>query len=141
MGRRVLLALAGANQARQHDRDENEGLLTAEEVTTLDLRAADWVVLSACQSGLGDRWANDGLLGMRRAFHLAGARTVIASQWSIDDESTREWMTALYEARTQGARTATAAMQQASRSVLKARRATGRGTHPFYWAAFTASGE
>ncbi|MFN8177506.1 MAG: CHAT domain-containing tetratricopeptide repeat protein [bacterium] len=141
LGRRVLLALAGANHARDHDRDENEGLLTAEEVTTLDLRGTDWVVLSACQSGVGQIWSREGYLGMTRAFHLAGARAVIASQWAVDDESTRDWMSALYAARRAGAVTAADAMQRASRAVLKARRAAGQGTHPFYWAAFTASGD
>ena len=51
-------------------------LLTAEEVSTLDLAGTDWVVLSACHSGVGEAWAREGQLGMRRAFHLAGARTV-----------------------------------------------------------------
>jgi CHAT domain-containing protein len=141
LGRRVLLALAGANHAREHERDENEGLLTAEEVTTMDLRGTDWVVLSACQSGVAEVWDREGRLGMTRAFHLAGARAVIASQWPVDDESTREWMSALYAARGDGATRAGDAIQAASRAILKARRGDGRSTHPFYWAAFTASGD
>lgn len=141
LGRRVFLALAGASHAREHERDENEGLLTAEEVTTLDLRGTDWVVLSACQSGVADVWNREGRLGMTRAFHLAGARSVIASQWPVDDESTREWMIALYAARREGAVAAGDAIQRASRSILASRRTDGRSTHPFYWAAFTASGD
>lgn len=140
MGRRVWLALAGANRAREHDRDENEGLLTAEEVVTLDLEGTDWVVLSACHSGLARRWSREGSLGMRRAFHLAGARTVIASQWTVEDQPAREWMMALYAARTSGASTAEA-LRSARRGVLEERRRTGRSTHPFYWAAFSATGE
>jgi hypothetical protein len=141
LGRRVVLALAGANRAGEHDRDENEGLLTAEEVSTLDLQGAEWVVLSACESGVAEVWNREGLLGMTRAFHLAGARAVIASQWAVDDEATREWMTALYAARRHGATTAGAAMRHASCAILKSRRGDGRGTHPYYWAAFTASGD
>jgi CHAT domain-containing protein len=141
LGRRVLLALAGANHAREHERDENEGLLTAEEVTTMDLRGTDWVVLSACQSGVAEVWDREGRLGITRAFHLAGVRAVIASQWPVDDESTREWMSALYAARGHGATRAGDAIQAASRAILKARRGDGRSTHPFYWAAFTASGD
>jgi CHAT domain-containing protein len=140
LGRRVLLALAGANRAHEHARDENEGLLTAEEVSTLDLRGTEWVVLSACRSGIGEVWAWEGVLGMRRAFRLAGARSVIASEWDVDDDATQEWMEALYRARITGARSTAEAMQRASRGVLAARRADGRSTHPFYWAAFTASG-
>jgi CHAT domain-containing protein len=135
----VWLALAGANRAPSSARDENEGLLTAEEVVTLDLRGAEWVVLSACHSGLAPAWSHEGVLGMRRAFHLAGARAVIASRWPVGDESTREWMEPLYAARARG-EGAGAAVGTACRTVLAARRANGRSTHPFYWAAFDASG-
>jgi tetratricopeptide (TPR) repeat protein len=139
LGRQVWLALSGANHASK-SLDENEGLLTAEEIVTLDLRGAQWVVLSACQSALGSGWTREGVLGMQRSFHLAGARSVIASHWSIGDESTREWMKALYAARAPG-KPAGAAVGDACRTVLAARRTSGRSTHPFYWAAFTANGE
>jgi len=132
--------MAGANHAREHTADENEGLLTAEEVLTLDLSGTDWVVLSACHSGAGESWTHEGTLGMRRAFDLAGVRTVIASQWAVEDAATREWMQALYAHRAQGATLAAAAMAEASRDVLAARRKAGRSTHPFYWAAFSATG-
>jgi CHAT domain-containing protein/tetratricopeptide (TPR) repeat protein len=138
--RQVWLALAGANRPPSNTADENEGLLTAEEIVTLDLRGTDWVVLSACHSGLATAWGREGVLGMRRAFRLAGARAVIASQWSIGDESTREWMASLYAVRTRGL-AAGAAVGDACRAVLAQRRHHGRSTHPFYWAAFTASGE
>jgi CHAT domain-containing protein len=139
--RRVWLALAGANRSAEHLADDNEGLLTAEEVATLDLTGTDWVVLSACHSGVGDPWSSEGRLGMRRAFSLAGARSVIASGWALDDAATGEWMTALYNARLHGQTDASTAIRSASRAVLAARRATRRPTHPFYWAAFTASGD
>jgi CHAT domain-containing protein len=139
LGRQVWLALAGANRASDAT-DENEGMLTAEEIVTLDLRGTDWVVLSACHSGVAGVWTREGVLGMRRAFQLAGARVVIASQWAVGDESAGEWMTALYAARARGA-TASAAVSEAARTVLAARRAQRRATHPFYWAAFSAWGE
>ena len=141
IGRDVFLAFTGAAMARQHTTDENEGLLTAQEVTTLDLRGVDWVVLSACRSAAGASWSRQGVLGMERAFHLAGARTVIASQWSVDDTSTRDWMRALYAARAEGATNAGEAMSRADQEILRERRASGQTTHPFNWAAFTASGE
>ena len=78
---------------------------------------------------------------MHRAFALAGARTVIASQWAVDDEATRAWMEKLYAARAAGARTGAEASEAASRGVLAERRRAGRSTHPYYWAAFGASGE
>ncbi len=140
LGRRVWLALAGANHA-QAARGEDDGMLTAEEVVTLDLRSVDWAVLSACHSGSLESWSREGALGMTRALHLAGARTVIASRWELEDDSAREWMRALYRARGRGARSGGAALQDACRAVLAARRADGRTTHPFAWASFTASGD
>ncbi|HTO91471.1 MAG TPA: CHAT domain-containing protein, partial [Candidatus Sulfotelmatobacter sp.] len=109
-------------------------------VATLDLAGTDWVVLSACHSGAGDAWSHEGRLGMRRAFALAGARTVIASAWALGDEDTGEWMHALYDARLRQHADATAAIRAADRAMLDARRARKRSTHPFYWAAFSASG-
>ena len=138
LGRRLWLALAGANHPRAAD--ENEGLLTADEVAVLDLRGVDWVVLSACHSGVAETWPREGALGMQRAFHLAGARSVIASQWAVADQSTREWMGALYAAAAGGTRSASQAVALANRTVLEARRRSGRTLHPFYWAAFTSSG-
>ncbi|MBK7670141.1 MAG: CHAT domain-containing protein [bacterium] len=140
LGHRVWLAMAGANRPAGTVADENEGLLTSEEVSTLDLAGTDWVVLSACHSGVGEAWAREGQLGMRRAFHLAGARTVIASGWAVADEATREWMLGLYAARLRNL-PAGAAVREASRMTLEQRRRDGRSTHPFYWAGFAAVGE
>ena len=135
--------------AHRHEGEHVPGVhggLIGQEVLTLDLRSVDWVVLSACQSGVGTAWPLEGSSGMRRAFRLAGARGVIASQWSIADESTREWMRALYTERAGFARMAeesrsiAAAMSAADRRVLGAQRKEHRTTHPFYWAAFTATG-
>ena len=140
LGRQVWLALSGANRPRDVDQDENEGLLTAEEVLTLDLRGTEWVVLSACHSATAAHWSREGVVGMQRSFHLAGAGSVIASHWSIGDESTREWMKALYAARKPG-QPVGAAVRDACQAILEARRSSGRSTHPFYWAAFTSSGE
>ena len=140
LGRRVWLAFAGANHAADAV-DENDGMLTAEEVVTLDLRQAEWVVLSACHSGSLEAWSREGALGMIRALHQAGARTVIASRWSLEDESAREWMRALYRERARGVRGGNAALEGACRIVLADRRGSGRTTHPFYWSSFAASGD
>jgi len=85
--------------------------------------------------------AGEGVFGLRRAFQIAGARTVIMSLWSVDDDATRVWMRALYEGRLQKHLNTADAMQQASLSVLRARRARGESTHPFYWAGFVAAGD
>jgi CHAT domain-containing protein len=134
------LALAGANRRNSTGSGE-DGILTAEEVGALDLGGIEWAVLSACDTGLGEIRAGEGVFGLRRAFQVAGVRTVIMSLWSVQDEATRRWMRALYENRFQnGADTATA-MRNASLAVLRERRAAGQNTHPFYWAAFIAAGD
>ena len=140
-GRRVWLALAGAAHARESGSDDDDGVLTADEVLTLDLTGTDWVVLSACHSGLAEHWSREGTLGMQRAFELAGARSVFASQWAVEDAATVDWMRDLYQVRSAGEARAAVALQATCRRVLAERRRAGRSTHPFYWAAFTASGE
>jgi hypothetical protein len=138
----VWLAFAGANRAAEHESGADDGLLTPEEVVTLDLGGTGWVVLSSCYATAGrEDWAREGLSGMRRAFHMAGARTVIGSSWPVPDQATAEWMTALYAARAAGADSPGAAIQRACATVVAARRKAGKSTHPFYWASFTATGE
>ena len=73
------LALAGANRRRAAGPDEDDGILTAEEVASLNLRGVEWAVLSACDTGLGTVAAGEGVLGLRPVFQVAGARTVIMS--------------------------------------------------------------
>ena len=88
------LVLAGANRPAPPGRDD--GLLTAEELSWLNLSGVDLVVLSACETGLGSQRGGEGMLGLRRALRQAGARTVISSLWSVDDEATSELMQGLY---------------------------------------------
>jgi CHAT domain-containing protein/tetratricopeptide (TPR) repeat protein len=135
------LALAGANRRSAARPDEDDGILTAEEVSALNLEGVEWAVLSACDTGLGEVKAGEGVFGLRRAFQVAGVRTVIMSLWPVDDQATRVWMRALYQGRLQKRLTTADAMHQASLSVLQNRRANHQSTHPFYWAAFVAAGD
>jgi CHAT domain-containing protein/tetratricopeptide (TPR) repeat protein len=135
------LALAGANRRAAAGPDEDDGILTAEEVTALNLDGVEWAVLSACDTGLGEVKAGEGVFGLRRAFQVAGVRTVIMSLWPVDDQATRVWMRALYQGRLQQRLTTAEAMHNASLSVLRNRRANHQSTHPFYWAAFVAAGD
>lgn len=135
------LALAGANRRDVVFGDQDDGILTAEEIAALDLLGAEWVVLSACESGVGDVHAGEGVVGLRRAFQVAGAGTLITSLWSVDDQSTREWMKSLYEGRLGRNLDTAESVGRASLDVLQARRARGLVTHPFYWAAFVAAGD
>ena len=89
---------------------------------------------------IGEYAPAEGLLGLRRAFAVAGARTLIASLWAVGDESTRVWMSALYRARFERGESTEAAARSAATTVLAERRRAGRSTHPFHWAAFVAVG-
>jgi CHAT domain-containing protein/tetratricopeptide (TPR) repeat protein len=135
------LALAGANQHAAAGPDEEDGILTAEEVASLNLEGVEWAVLSACNTGLGEIQAGEGVMGLRRAFQIAGARTVIMSLWPVDDQATRSWMRALYDGRLNRQLSTADAVRDASLSTLRERRAAGKSTHPFYWAAFVAAGD
>ena len=135
------LALAGANRRLAAGPSDDDGILTAEEVASLDLEGVEWAVLSACGTGLGQIRTGEGVFGLRRAFQIAGARTVIMSLWSVEDDATRLWMRALYEGRLKRNLNTADAMREASLSVLHARRAAGQSTHPFFWAAFVAAGD
>ena len=85
--------------------------------------------------------AGEGVFGLRRAFQVAGAHTVIMSLWSVDDQAARLWMRALYQNRFQKHLSTADAMREASLTVLRARRSHAQSTHPFYWAAFVAAGD
>jgi CHAT domain-containing protein len=135
------LALAGANHREAAGSGEEDGILTAEEIASLDLVGVDWAVLSACGTALGKIEDGEGVFGLRRAFEVAGARTVIMSLWEVRDRATREWMRELYRARLEGGMGTAEAVRQASLQVLERRHRRGQSTHPFHWGAFVAVGD
>ncbi len=135
------LAFAGANQRAKAGPKDEDGILTAEEISAMNLLGTEWAVLSACDTGLGEIKAGEGVFGLRRAFQIAGVRTVIMSLWSVEDQATRAWMRALYEARLNDRLDTAESVRAASLHVLRDRRAKGLSTHPFYWAAFVAAGD
>ena len=131
------LAFAGADVSGGH---APIGVLSAGEMSAADLSHAEWVVLSACDSGLGPIGHNEGVFGMRRALRLAGARTVVMSLWEADDTTTAELMQVLYRARFTEQRNVPDAMAEAMRATIAARRSAHESTHPYYWAAFVGEG-
>ena len=140
------LALAGANRRAAVRSDggnetQDDGILTADEVTSIDLDGVEWAVLSACETGVGELKAGEGVMGLRRSFLVAGARTVIMSLWSVDDRAALAWMRSLYDARFVRGLTSDEAVQSASLAALRDRRAKRQPTLPFYWAAFVAVGD
>lgn len=98
------LLLAGANNAlmgKKLPEGVDDGILTAKEISQLDLRGLDLVVLSACQTGLGEI-KGDGVFGLQRGFKKAGANSLLMSLWKVDDEATRLLMTQFYKNLTSG---------------------------------------
>ena len=98
-------------------------------------------MLSACETGIGEVKAGEGVFGLRRAFQVAGAKTLIMSLWAVEDESARQWMKKLYQGRLLKRLGTAGAVREASIEVLRERRAKGESTHPFYWGAFVAAGD
>ena len=136
------LVFAGGNQWWRSESGCDDGILTAQEVAALDLTGVRWVVLSACETGLGALTTQgEGVFGLRRSFALAGAQTVIMSLWTVGDNSTNEWMVRLYRARLQESSDTAHAVRAASLAVLTSRRESGQSVHPYYWAGFLAAGD
>jgi CHAT domain-containing protein/tetratricopeptide (TPR) repeat protein len=135
------VALAGANLRASARADEEDGILTAEEVVSMNLGRVEWAVLSACDTGLGEVTAGEGVFGLRRAFQVAGVRTVIMSLWAVDDEAGRAWMRALYEERLRKGLSTPDALREASLTMLRTRRTRGLSASPFFWGGFVAAGD
>jgi len=135
---RAGLALSGANTASRaignHSKDE--GILTALEASNLNLWGTKLVTLSACDTGVGEVRNGEGVYGLRRAFFLAGAETLVMSLWPVRDSVTREMMTAYYRGLQQGLGRGDA-LRQAQLTML----ARKPRHHPFYWASFIQAGE
>ncbi|HKV95325.1 MAG TPA: CHAT domain-containing tetratricopeptide repeat protein [Candidatus Angelobacter sp.] len=127
------LALTGANLNR---RGGDSGILTALEAANLNLWGTKLVTLSACDTGIGEVHVGEGVYGLRRAFVLSGAESLVMSLWPVNDYVTRQMITAYYTGLKNG-RGRGDALHQAELSMLKRK---GR-EHPFYWASFIESGE
>jgi CHAT domain-containing protein len=128
------LAFSGANLRRG---DSNEdGILTALEASGLNLWGTKLVVLSACDTGVGEVRNGEGVYGLRRAFVLAGAESLVMSLWPISDYTTRTLMTNYYRNLKQGMGRGEA-LRQVQLGMLK----RNPNLHPFYWANFIQSGD
>ncbi len=135
------LVFASANQRAAKAEDEgDDGILTAEEIASLDLSRVETVVASACRSGVGLIAKGEGILGLRRAFEIAGVRSLVTSLWGVNDAAAREWSRLFYARRLAGATTPDA-VREASRRILASQRARRGHGHPYVWAAFVSSGE
>jgi CHAT domain-containing protein/tetratricopeptide (TPR) repeat protein len=144
------LVLAGANKPAR----EGGGILTALEVSELDLRSLDLAVLSACDTGLGPVAGGEGVLGLQRAFQMAGARTTVTSLWEVNDNATQQLMQRFYEGLWNRTKPLTRvdALVAAQRLLLKdasvrsmarsdEKEDAPRRVPPRYWAGFVLAGD
>jgi CHAT domain-containing protein len=133
------LFVAGANLhgADADSSGAEDGVLTAYEVSALDLEGTDLVVLSACETALGEIDAGEGVYGLRRAFQMAGARTVVSALWPISDKATSETLSRLYE---ETGHTVPEQLRTLQLERIRALREAGELDHPVRWAAFIAIG-
>lgn len=124
------IVLAGANDVWERDpmAEGEDGVLTAQEVSNMDMRKTKLVVLSACETGLGDIKGSEGVYGLQRAFKMAGVNYIVMSLWQVPDKETSEFMINFYKKLT------------IEKDIKKAFHATQKEMRkkydPYYWAAF-----
>jgi CHAT domain-containing protein/tetratricopeptide (TPR) repeat protein len=131
------LALVGANtwlKGGSLPEEAEDGILMAEDVTGMDLLATELAVLSACQTGLGEVHSGEGVYGLRRAFVVAGAKTLVMSLWKVPDEQTRELMEDFYRRLLRG----TPRVEALRKAQLEMK---NKHADPFYWGAFICQGD
>ncbi len=127
------LILTGANYAWKTGRplaNLEDGILTAYEISQIDLRHTDLVVLSACETGLGEIAGNEGVYGLQRAFKIAGAKHLVMSLWQVPDYQTQELMTIFYQKMLLERMSVRVALQAAQEEMRQ------RNYEPYYWAGF-----
>jgi CHAT domain-containing protein len=128
------LLLANANHAWKTGKpagtDKEDGILTAYEISQLNLQQTELVVLSACETGLGVIEGNEGVYGLQRAFKIAGARYLIMSLWKVDDNRTQDLMAVFYENWLDKGLASPEAFEKAKAAMRQ------KHPNPFYWAGF-----
>ncbi|MBC7774275.1 MAG: tetratricopeptide repeat protein [Phycisphaerae bacterium] len=127
------LVLAGANPAwagSKTPEGQDDGILTAYEISQMNLSGTELVVLSACETGLGDVEDNEGVYGLKRAFKIAGAKYLVMSLWQVPDKQTQELMSAFYKNWLERKMSIPKAFSAAQKTMRK------RYGDPFFWAAF-----
>lgn len=131
------IALSGANHVQQISKAiAEDGVLTGLEASLLDLQGTELVVLSACDSGSGEIKIGEGVMSLRRAFRIAGAETVLASHWEVSDKATNALMTEFMRRWRAGEQRAHA-WREAQLTLLRSKDLS----NPFFWSAFTLTGE
>ncbi|HCA97055.1 MAG TPA: hypothetical protein DEP38_21285, partial [Cyanobacteria bacterium UBA9226] len=116
--------------------EAQDGFLRLHDIFNLNL-PAELVVLSACQTGLGENVKGEGIVGLTRGFMYAGAKRVVVSLWSVNDVATSELMAKFYQKMLQGGQNPVNALREAQLEMWN----SGQWKSPYYWAAFTVQGD
>jgi len=130
------LLMSGANNILEGNvipSETEDGVLTAKEISNIDLKGLDLVVLSACQTGLGDISQGEGVFGLQRGFKKAGAKSILMSLWEVDDNATQLFMVQFYRNMLSG-KTKRQSLTEAQNYLRKYE--NGKYDDPKYWAAF-----
>lgn len=125
------LLLAGVSDL--HNSDEEDGVLTAYEIMNLELSNLEMVVMSACETGLGEIASGEGIYGLQRAFFVGGVQSVVMSLWKVDDEATKDLMTIFYKEYLKNSNRREAFIN-AQKKIKK------KYKHPIFWGAFVMLG-
>ncbi len=134
------LKLAGSKYAWENKHPMGgmeDGILTAYEVSQMNLSNTQLVVLSACETGLGDIKGNEGVYGLQRAFRIAGAKNVLMSLWKVPDDATEKLMTRFYNNWLEQKMPLRVAFESAQKWL----RGQKGYENPYFWAGFVLIGE
>ena len=126
------IVLSGANRSIREQR--SNGIITALELSGLNLKGTELVVLSACETGVGETKEAQGVTGINKAFMNAGAKQIIMSLWSVSDRATAELMEKIYE-NLKHKKTYSQGLREAKIWMIE-----HQNSHPYYWAGFVGSG-